>query len=548
MWRCALTAAALLALGGRAPAQEASTLPPALEDRPARADPDAPPPPPPPPSPPPNPTGAGSDAPPLTAPVSPLRGLPINLPTAMRLANIRPLDIAAADAGVRQAAGLLTQARVLWVPNINGGVGYYHHDNANQNLFTAAPFVKSTNSLLVGGGPTLTVGAADAIFAPLAARRILGARVANVQAARNNSVFSVAQAYFGLQQARGRLDGAEATVARADRLLRLTRGLSPSLVAPLEINRAEAQALTLRLDLENARRDWRVASAQLAEVLLLDPIVLLEPLEPPFLQVTLIPSDEAPERLVPLALGNRPELFSQREVLGAARMNLRREQTRPFIPNVIVSSPGTVNAGYLGAGQFYGGSGSGPLHQGGSREDFTVAAVWQLQNGGLGNVGLIRQRRAEQDQAAIDLSRVRIRIVSEVSQALARLQTARARVPHATEGLRQAMESADKNFIGLSETARPAGELLNLIVRPQEVVAAIIQLEAAYQQYYGAVNDYNTAQFELYRALGQPAQWVASRVGPTPAAPPASGALPPGATPIPEAVAPAAGPGRRAGR
>ena len=52
------------------------------------------------------------------------------------------------------------------------------------------------------------------------------------------------------------------------------------------------------------------------------------------------------------------------------------------------------------------------------------------------------------------------------------------------------------------------GELLRLIVRPQEVVAAIIALNTAYQEYSGAVSEYNVAQFEVYRALGQPAQWV----------------------------------------
>ena len=58
---------------------------------------------------------------------------------------------------------------------------------------------------------------------------------------------------------------------------------------------------------------------------------------------------------------------------------------------------------------------------------------------------------------------------------------------------------------------RPAGELLRLVVRPQEVVAAIIALNVAFEQYSAAVNEYNAAQFPLYRALGQPAQWVTSR-------------------------------------
>jgi hypothetical protein len=104
------------------------------------------------------------------------------------------------------------------------------------------------------------------------------------------------------------------------------------------------------------------------------------------------------------------------------------------------------------------------------------------------------------------------------------LQTARARVPVAEEELRQAIESANRNFEGLRQTARPAGELLRLVVRPQEVVAAIIALNTAYQQLYLAINDANVAQFELYRALGQPAQWVNARLGQPPA--PAAGPAP----------------------
>jgi hypothetical protein len=98
------------------------------------------------------------------------------------------------------------------------------------------------------------------------------------------------------------------------------------------------------------------------------------------------------------------------------------------------------------------------------------------------------------------------------------------------EEVRQAIDSADKNFVGLRQTARPGGELLQLLVRPQEVVAAIIALNTAYEQYANAIGEYNAAQFELYRALGQPAQWIASRAGDlvppsTPAA--ANGPTPP---------------------
>jgi outer membrane protein TolC len=198
----------------------------------------------------------------------------------------------------------------------------------------------------------------------------------------------------------------------------------------------------------------------------------------------------------------------------------------------LVLSPATTT-GLLAAGNLTSGA-NNLLNSNGSRLDIEVAAVWQLQNGGVGNIGRIRQRRAEQESASIELTRTVFRVKSEVAQALARLETARVRVVETEEGLCQAIESADKNFIGLRETTRPAGEILRLIVRPQEVVAAIIALNVAYEQYAFAVNEFNVAQFELYRALGQPAQWVTSRAAPPPPPQPVAPApSPPRAAAVP---------------
>ncbi len=76
----------------------------------------------------------------------------------------------------------------------------------------------------------------------------------------------------------------------------------------------------------------------------------------------------------------------------------------------------------------------------------------------------------------------------------------------AEEGLRDAVLSVDKNLLGVTQTKQLAGNLLILVIRPQEVVAAIQALAQAYGEYYGAIADYNRAQFRLYRALGHPAQ------------------------------------------
>jgi outer membrane protein TolC len=450
------------------------------------------------------------------------QGMPVNLATAMQRAGARPLDIAVAIRQVEQALAVQLQARALWIPNLNAGIDYARHDGVQQNIFNGADFQKGRSNLLVGGGPSLSVGLADAIFAPLAARRVVSARQADLQAARNDSLFAVAQAFFDVQQARGRILGTEATIARGNALVRLSTGLAPSLIAPLEVNRARTELQSLLQVQQVAIRDWRVASARLAEILLLEPSTLLEPVEPAFLQVTFVSADQAIEELMPVALANRPEIASRRELVVAAEQLTRQEKTRPLLPNLIMLSPST-STGLLAAGSNSAGA-NGSLNTNGSRFDIEVAAVWQVQNGGLGNVGRIRQRKAEQDVASIELTRTLYRVKSELSQALARLQTARLRIVQTEEELRQAIESADKNFIGLRETSRPAGELLRLIVRPQEVVAAIMALNNAYDEYSGSIREYNAAQFEVYRALGQPAQWVTCQNTPAPTAPaPTSG-------------------------
>ena len=442
-------------------------------------------------------------------PTSGPEAVPINLAAALRLAGASPLDIAAASARLEQALGLLIQARALKIPNLNGGIGYYRHDGVNQNLFTGQVFQKGTNAVQLGGGPTINLGLTDAIFAPLAARRVVVARRADLQAARNDVLNTVAQYYFNLQEAKGRLVGAEATIVRAERLVRLAEGLAPTLIAPLEINRSRAQLENARQFRETTLNDWRVAGAQLAEILLLEPTVLLDPIEPPFLRVALVPPGCGADELVRVALGSRPEIASQRELLLAAEQQLRRERSRPFLPNLALTTPGAAGAGVLPAGTFYGGT-NDSLNGHGGRADFGAAAYWQLANGGLGNVGLIKQRKGERRQAEVEVTRTLFRVRSEVSQALARVQTSDARVPRAEAELREAIQSADKNFVGLRETTRPAGELLNLVIRPQEVVASLQALNQAFQDYSSAVSTFNRAQFELYRAMGRPAQWVTS--------------------------------------
>ena len=162
------------------------------------------------------------------APDDSRHAVPINLPAALQLAGVRPLDIAAATLEVKQGLAVLLQAKVLWIPNLNAGVDYFRHDGVQQNIFTGDNFRKDRQSFFVGGGPTLNVALTDAIYEPLAQRRVVAARVANVQTARNDVLLAVSQAYFTLQDARGRLSVSRRRSSRAQCLVDFAVGLAPA--------------------------------------------------------------------------------------------------------------------------------------------------------------------------------------------------------------------------------------------------------------------------------------------------------------------------------
>ena len=136
-----------------------------------------------------------------------------------------------------------------------------------------------------------------------------------------------------------------------------------------------------------------------------------------------------------------------------------------------------------------------------ARNDVNVQLLWTLNNMGFGNAALIRERRAEQEQTLIELFRVQDNVAAEIARIHAELEAAAARIPEAEYGVKQAQISFAGNLKGLSQTTR-FGDLLTLVNRPQEVVAALQQLATAYDNYFAAVNDFNRAQFRLYPRAG----------------------------------------------
>ena len=431
--------------------------------------------------------------------------LPLNLATALRLSDARPLVVAATQAGVWMAEADLTRANVLWVPSILFGFDYIRHDGGGPDFNKGIMTAPSTNFFYAGGSFFQYINLTDVFYEPVVARRTLDARHWDVQAAKNDALRDTADAYFRVHHSRGTYAGTLYTVERGRELVTKIDRLSRELVPRVEVERARNMLADLEQRSVVARQRWRITSADLTRVLRLDPRALVEPLEHDHAQVTLIDPGRSLDELMSVALTNRPEPASRRALVGAAEARVRREKMRPALPLVLLN--GFQSAGMLIQGGVFGLGPNGSLNQWTGRDDVSIQLMWQLENFGMGNLARVKTQRGRQSQAIIDLRRAQDTVAAEVTAALARVQSAAARVQQADRSLRTGIITFNGHLEGLGETRR-FGDVLKLTFRPMEAVYSLEQLNVSFDEYFRTVAEYNRAQFELFRALGYPAHEV----------------------------------------
>jgi outer membrane protein TolC len=282
--------------------------------------------------------------------------------------------------------------------------------------------------------------------------------------------------------------------------------LSREFVPAVEVERARNLVADLEQQAVGSRQEWRVQSANLTQILRLDPRSVLVPIEHDHLQLTLIEPGRVLDDLIPIALTNRPELAGHQAFVQATIALLRREKMRPLIPSILINGFQTPNE-MLMAGIF----GMGPntsMNQWQGRFDGSFQPLWQLQGFGLGNLAMIKEARGMESLAIIELFKTQDMVAADVPRAHARLQSAALRVVQADRALRTGIITFNGNYEGLQQTTR-FEDVLVLVYRPQEAVYSLELLNIAFNEYFTTVADYNRAQFELFRALGYPAREVA---------------------------------------
>ncbi|HVX14080.1 MAG TPA: TolC family protein [Pirellulales bacterium] len=450
---------------------------------------------------------------------------PINLATALRLSDGRPLIVAAAQASVWSAEGQLQKAKVLWVPSFMLAANYARHDGPidfNQGLNVppgvgiygqpapggfGKPLNESYNWFTAGVSLYQVVATTDVIFQPLASRQVLDAKRWDIQTAKNDVLLEVSRAYFNVHRFRGQYAGAIYTVEQGRKLIAAIDALRRDLVPAVELDRARNLLAFLEQQAVSSRENWRLASADLTQILRLDPRAVCEPLEQDHLQVTLIDAARPLDELIPIGLRNRPELAANKAEIEAAAVRIRQEKMRPILPSVLITGFQTPGGMVPQASIFGTGHGS-QMNNWGFRDDVSAQLVWQWNSFGLGNMALVKKRRGEQSQAIVKLAQAQDAVAAEITQTQAQVQSAAARVVQAERSLRTGLITYQKNYEGLGQTRR-FENMLELVYRPQEVVYALKLLNVAFDEYFNTVADYNTAQFMFFHALGYPAREIA---------------------------------------
>lgn len=444
---------------------------------------------------------------------------PIDLPGAMRLAGARDLDVAIAREHVGRSLAELDEARVLWLPSLFIGPNWIRHDGSTQivqgqvqNISKSSLFLGATAALGQGvtgpipaggpapiGGLTTILRFSDAIFTPLAARQVVSARKAGVEAALNDALLGLGEAYLDLQRAAGRLAIAREAVAHADTLSKIT-GSYARTGAGLEADyrRSLAELQRRRRDVEAAVGELETASAELVRRVRLDPRVVVAPVEPPESVLRLAPENCPIDDLITTALRSRPELAEARAIVEATLVRLRQARLRPFVPSLALrTSAGGFGGGVNGFfGNFNG------------RNDVDVNLFWELQNLGFADRAIARQRGADQRVATLELMKLQDRIASEVVRAEKSRIAAGRQLAEASKAVPEAVASLDLNLKNMQRGAGLPGA-----TRPIEVLQPIQALAQARGDHLDAVLLFNKTQFRLYHALGRPSM-LPARDGP----------------------------------
>jgi outer membrane protein TolC len=409
---------------------------------------------------------------------------PIDLPSALRLAGARNLDIQIARERLNEAVANRQSAVEQFFPWVAPGITYHRRDGVAQSVPSGVISDAHFQSYSPGVSLTAQVVLGDAIYNSLAAKQLVKASDQALETQRQDSILAAAQGYFDLVKAKALVEVANQAIrVSQDYQQQLHEAVGAGIAFRADELRVQSQTEHYRIGLVQALEQERVGGVSLAQVLHLDSRIALAPQDSGLASLTLVPTNAAMNSLVEQALRSRPELKQSQAYLAASLASKNGAVYGPLVPS-------------LGAQVFGGGLGGGPdsgPSNFGAEGDYLVGLSWRIGPGGLFDAGRINASKSRLAAAELADARLKDVVTSQVVAALARANSTAAQI-----------QLAERNLATATETLRLTRE------RKQYGVGIVLEdiqaqqdLVRARSDYLIAIAEYNKAEYGLSRALGE---------------------------------------------
>src|SRR5215831_5118653 len=337
----------------------------------------------------------------------------IDLPTALRLAHSRNLDIQIARSRLKEAQAIQESAHEQFFPWLSPGVSYRRHQGQIQDVGGDILDVNK-QSYTVGASLAAQMELGDAIYKSLAAKQLVTAADQDLESQRQESTLAAAQGYYDLTRAKALADVVrDAVNISRDYQSQLHEAVATGIAFKGDELRVQTQTERYQIALRQALEQQRVAAARLAQLLHLESSIELVPRESDLVPLTLLETSVALDPLVQQALNFRPELKRSQALVSAAREGKHGATYGPLIP----SAGAEVFGGGLGGGK------NDSLGNFGPTQDYFVGLAWRIGPGGLFDFGRIHAGQARLQTAELNSEKLRDEIIRQVVESHTRVQS-----------------------------------------------------------------------------------------------------------------------------
>ncbi len=405
----------------------------------------------------------------------------VDLPTVMKLAGANNDEIELAR--VKHAESI-AESKLAWQrfwPTLSLGVGYRGHEGRIQDV-AGAIFDARKQQYTVGTAVVIDWSPGDLYYSALAAKQKAIAAEQLAEKSRRDIVMEATARYFDLL-------ATEASVVILEDDLRLTQDYEKQIGGAVtagtafraDLLRVKTQVSRARLTIRQHQEKRDLAAAALAETLRLPPETELRPAKADLVPVRLNGKKGVASMLTD-AVQNRPELKAASAANSAATFERDRARIAPLIPS--------VQAGYNFGG--LGGGFAGDMGNFGDSQDFYAGLGWKIGPGGLFDKQRLVIAGAREEATVLQAGQIKAAIGREVVEAAAKSQSAHDQIAINDEAVTAAEEMAK---LAKERQASQLGVVLEYLLAREE-------LTRARQSRVMAVTDFNKAQHELKRAIG----------------------------------------------